>query len=139
MTERACRQLVISATLTLSLFLSSCSGTFDVRPSGSIQQGIVFTFYKVDAQQPSHFRIGNIVVQQHTSGGWKLIWALDGARSLTAITYGATYPGLKEMRHAPRLVRGELYRVAASSDGLYGGADFLIDHSGHVVIRPPTI
>ena len=133
------KHLAIFASSGLLLFLPSCSGIFDVRPAGNIEQGVVFTFYKADASQPSRFRISNLVVQQQTRNGWKLIWALDGAHSLRAITYGATYPGLKETGHAPKLVRGQLYRVAATSDGLYGGADFLIDRKGAVVIKPPTI
>jgi hypothetical protein len=133
------KQLGPSAALLLLLLLPSCSGTFDVHPSGSIQEGIIFTFYKVDAPHPSRFRISNLIVQQHTSSGWKFIWALDGAQPLTAITYGAAYPRLTQNRQAPRLLRGQLYRVAVSSDGLYGGADFLIDPIGHVVVRPPTL
>jgi hypothetical protein len=112
---------------------------FDVRPSGSIQEGVIFTFYKPDGSQPSRFRISNLVIQQHMRSGWRLIWALDGARSLNTIAYGASYPGLKQSRPAPKLVQGQLYRVAARSDGQFGGADFLIDHSGDVVIRPSTI
>jgi hypothetical protein len=133
------KRLRVFASSALLLFLPSCSGIFEVRPAGTIEQGVVFTFYKADASQPSRFRISNIVVQQHTRNGWQLIWALDGAHSLHAITYGATYSGLKETGRAPKLVRGQLYRVAATSDGLYGGADFLIDHKGTVVIKPPTI
>jgi hypothetical protein len=133
------KPLAILGAFALTLCLSSCSGSFDVRPTGSIQQGIIFTFYKPDAPKPSRFRISRLFVEQHTAHGWKLVWSLDGARSLSAITYGTSYPGLNESRRAPQLVRGQLYRVAAGSDGLFGGADFLIDHTGAVVIRPPTI
>jgi len=133
------KSLAILAACALTPCLSSCSGIFDLRPTGSIQQGITFTFYKPDAPKPSHFRISRLFVEQRTAHGWKLIWSLDGARSLSAITYGTSYRGLNEKRPAPQLVRGQLYRVAATSDGLFAGVDFLIDHTGAVVIRPPTI
>lgn len=125
--------LTVVATVLLLGSLGSCSGAFDVRPTGRLGQDITFSFYQMDAAKPSNFRITSLVVQEQTAAGWKLIWVLNGDQSLPAIIYGAKYRRLKEERAVRPLVREGTYRVVASASGLSGAAEFSFDRNGNLV------
>jgi hypothetical protein len=125
--------------LTAASLLGSCSGSFDLRPTGDLSNTI-FTFFKTtEDKTPSRFSIYEVYVEKRVGDAWKLIWAVRGDRPLDAISYGREYPGLQTIRGPERLVRGGKYRVGASTGELYAGAEFTVDSRGHVVVIPPTI
>jgi hypothetical protein len=125
--------------LTAASLLASCSGSFDLRPTGDVSNTI-FTFFKrAEDKKPSPFSIYEVYVEKRAGDAWKLIWALRGERHLAAISYGREYPGLQTIRRPERLVHGGRYRVGASTGELYAGAEFTIDSRGHVVVTPPSI
>jgi hypothetical protein len=127
------------STVVLALLLTSCSGSFDLRPNGRIDN-VTFLFFK-SSQETKPFRLplADVYVQKRSGSEWKLIWVLRGERRLDAVTYGHEYPGLHAEKGPERLVIGGRYRVGASGGGLYGGAEFTFDSRGNVVVVPPTI
>jgi hypothetical protein len=127
------------SSIALALLLTSCSGSFDLRPSGHIGN-VTFLFFKSSQEtKPFRLRLADVWVQRRSGSEWKLIWVLRGDRHIDAVTYGHEYPGLHAEKGPERLVVGGRYRVGASGGGLYGGAEFTLDSRGNVVVVPPTI
>ena len=123
----------------MAVLLQSCSGIFNLRPSGHLTN-VTFRFYQTpEDQRPSRFRIDRLSVQKRIGRDWKLVWQLDGSRRLDAVAYGQDYPGLHAETGPEPLVRGGRYRVFATSGGLGAGAEFTIDSEGNVVVLPRTI
>src|SRR5215813_6697391 len=101
----------IAASVVL---LTSCSvfqPVIDVIPVGSLQQGVVF--YLGDEFRPPHeFTVTGVsVLEEQSEGSRRAVWIAEGAQPLRYITYGAKYPGLKEVQGPLRLKRGKRYEV----------------------------
>jgi hypothetical protein len=97
------------------------SYVFDVRPVGNLKGPIVFEFYDASGKR-IEANIADFAVSERTSNRrWKCVWSLVGEKRVKDITYGASYPGLKETRAAKKLVAGKVYGAFAS-DGSGGSA-----------------
>lgn len=130
--------------IALSVLLTACSREFVVKPSGSINGPIVFSFYKsMEATEPAAFNIVEFVVQEKKSDSvWVAVWELKGKQSLNAITYGKSYDRLKEVVSAKSLSQGAKYRVLVSELGRtspigYSGVYFAFDQGGAVIVTNP--
>ena len=125
--------------VALPLLLGSCSGIFDLRPTGHITD-LTFRFYKTaEDKNPSRFPIDMLVVRKRSGSEWKVVWALTGRRRLDAVRFGHEYRGLHTEAGPEPLVRGGKYSVIAHSDGLSASAEFTVDANGYVVVPPPRI
>jgi hypothetical protein len=125
----------IAASVVL---LTSCSvfqPVIDVVPVGSLQHGVVFYLGDVFRQHPEFTVTGVTVVHERSDGSRRAVWIAEGAQPLRYITYGVTYPGLKEGRSPLPLKRGNRYEVFVYTSTGGKGLDlfeFRVDENGNV-------
>jgi hypothetical protein len=130
--------LVRFAIAASAVLLTSCSvfqPVIDVVPVGSLQQGVVFYLGDMFRAQQEFTVTGVTVVQEQSDGSKRAVWITEGAQPLRYITYGATYPGLKEARSPLPLKRGHRYEVFVYTTT--GGKsldlfEFQVDENGNV-------
>ena len=99
----------IAASIVL---LASCSvfqPVIDVVPVGSLQHGVVFYLGDIFRQRQEFTVTAVAVREEQSDGSTRAVWSADGAQRLRYITYGATYPDLKESQRPLRLRRGKRY------------------------------
>ena len=125
----------IAASVVL---LASCSvfqPVIDVVPVGSLQQGVVF-YLGDKLRQRQEFTVTAVAVREEQSdGSTRAVWSAEGAQRLRYITYGATYPDLKESQRPLRLRRGKRYEVFVYTTTGAKSLDvfaFRIDENGNV-------
>lgn len=138
---------MLSATMrTLAasmVLLASCSGLQPrllVVPGGSLQDGVVFHLNGVITGHPAPFTVTAVTVREKKSdGSSRDVWSAEGAQTLSYITYGARYPGLRESQRPLRLTRGKRYEVfvytgsGAKSFDLFA---FRVDENGNIKQAP---
>ena len=96
------------------VLFASCSvfqPVIDVVPVGSLQDGVVFYLGDI-FRKHQEFTVTAVAVREEQSdGSTRTVWSAEGAQRLRYITYGATYPDLKESQRPLRLRRGKRYEV----------------------------
>lgn len=132
------RTLVASVVL-----LASCSGLHPrllVVPGGSLQTGVVFHLNGVITGHPATFTVTAVTVREKQSdGSSRDVWSVEGAQTLSYITYGARYPGLTENQRPLRLKRRNRYEVfvytgtGAKTFDLFA---FRVDDNGNIRQAP---
>ncbi len=134
-------------TLVVSiLLLAGCVETFFIKAEGTLDEDIVFQFYKLDRMTPSSKKfsikgIDYISVDENLGDkGWKKVWELRGEAKdkLTQISYGQLYPGLQETIKANVLKKDARYRIFVSKPGVNGGGAFYFDEEDNIVIITAT-
>ena len=140
-TESNSRYMLWASTCAIAasvVLLASCSvfqPVIDVVPVGSLQQGVVF--YLGDTlRQRQEFTVTAVTVREEQSdGSTRTVWSAEGAQRLRYITYGATYPDLKESQRPLRLRRGKRYEVFVYTSTGAKSLDvfaFRVDENGNV-------
>lgn len=103
------------AGLAAALVLAACSRTFRMEVTGTVGDGVRFTFYETeDDREPVRLNITEFVVQEQGSDGeWTIVWRLRGGHRLDSIEYGVRHDGLEEIV-PPRPLRADArYRALA--------------------------
>jgi hypothetical protein len=94
---------------------------FNVRPIGDLKGPVVFRFYDASGRQVET-NISDFAVSERTPDKrWRPVWSLVGKERVKEITYGASFPGLKETLAPKKLITGKIYGAFAS-DGFGGSA-----------------
>lgn len=142
------RSVFSASVSTLALMsLISCTSYFVTRPEGRLGHQVTFTFYQSKtATTPSKRSIVNFLVQEELAETeWTTVWELKGAESLSVISYGTRYQGLKEQVSPRALSQRALYRAVAIDraplgEGSYSSVYFFFNQDGEIVEgrRPQT-
>src|SRR4026207_2526177 len=125
----------IAASVVL---LASCSifqPVIDVVPVGSLQHGVVFYLGDIFRQHQEFIVTAVAVREEQSDGRTRTVWSAEGAQRLRYITYGATYPDLKESQRPLRLRRGKRYEVFVYTSTGAKSLDvfaFRVDENGNV-------
>jgi hypothetical protein len=93
--------------------LASCSGSFVVKPKGSVTEGLRFEFWRrADDAAPSAFTIEDLEVQRlGADGSWKRCWRVAGSARLSEIKFGETPAGMQRTDDITWLQFGGRYRA----------------------------
>ena len=125
----------IAASIVL---LASCSvfqPVIDVVPVGSLQHGVVFYLGDIFRQRQEFTVTAVTVREEQSDGSTRAVWSAEGAQRLRYITYGATYPDLKESQRPLRLRHGKRYEVFVYTSTGAKPVDvfaFRVDENGNV-------
>jgi len=102
-----------SVLLLVFPLLASCSGSFVVKPKGSVTEGIRFEFWRrADDAAPTTFTIEDLEVQRlGGDGSWKRCWRVAGSARLSEIKFGETPGGMQRTDDVTWLQFGGRYRA----------------------------
>jgi hypothetical protein len=134
------RFILLLTALQLSFSIPAIgSYAFFVRPTGRLNEKIVFTFCD-HAERPIEPNITSFVVSERTvDGRWQPVWVLRGKRkAVRQINYGQTCDGLNQVQAAKKLVAGKVYGVFVfDAGGGSAGRNFKFLSDG-LMIYPET-
>jgi hypothetical protein len=102
-----------SVVLLVCPLLTWCSGSFVVKPMGSVTEGIRFEFWRrADDAAPRAFTIEDLEVQRlGADGSWKRCWRVAGSARLSEIKFGETPGGMQPTGDITWLQFGGRYRA----------------------------
>ena len=127
------RAIVIIALASTSL--ASCSRALFIQPSGSIDSGIRFQFYRdADRSKEDSYRVTKVLLAQlDKDGGQTELWELSGDSRLSGIEYGAVPKGLMAETPAQALTLAGVYLIEVHEKPFaIGMAMFRFSDSGQV-------
>lgn len=135
------RLLEVVVAICLLLGATSCTYSFSMKASGSLDKSILFQFFKsANDERPSKFDITGFTVQeQKDNSQWSVIWHLNGRESLSSIEYGRKYKGLAEVVPYKSLSAGRQYRAVVSGSVWpdpgqgHAGIEFFFDQDGYLI------
>lgn len=119
------------------VFQNSCSRTFIVQASGSLDTGVRFEFFR--GYEPSRLQITSLsVYSQDGSVPRTAEWKVEGNARVSDIDYGVAPKGLEERSSAVPLTIGGVYIVLAGDRIFFGppgggGTTFKITTTGAVI------
>ena len=105
------RAIILIALATIAL--ASCSRALFVQPSGSIDSGVRFDFFRdADRSTKDQYRVTYVLLAQVDHDGAEAEhWKLTGESRLYGIEYGDVPKGLTEESPPQPLVAGRVYVI----------------------------